>query len=120
MAIHGLNWIGFTVMMLMVIDLVLFASLTVTINADVLKLHFGAGFVRKTFLLKYIIFCQVVKNPWYYGWGIQWTPHGWLKSFSGTHAVESTLRNAKKYRVGTDVFSELSQAIRQAIKGDRK
>lgn len=115
LAKFGFNWIGFVVLVLIVISFVLFATLTVTITADVLEIHFGPGIIRKTFLVKDIIACQIVKNPWYYGWGIRWTPHGWLYNVSGFRAVEITLSNGKKYRIGTDVPNELEQAIRQTI-----
>jgi len=59
-----------------------------------------------------------VKNPWYYGWGIRFTPHGWLYNVSGLHAVEIELKNGKKYRIGTDVPENLEKAIREFISGE--
>ncbi len=56
-----------------------------------------------------------MKNPWYYGWGIRLTPHGWLYNVSGSYAVEIKTKTGKKYRIGTDVPNELEKAIRQSI-----
>lgn len=117
MANLGFYWPVFAALIIFSVCLALFATLTVNINAEMLQLHFGPGLIRKKFWLKDITSCQVVKNPWYYGWGIRLTPHGWLYNVSGLSAVEITLRDGKKYRIGTDVPEELVQAIRAAIGG---
>ncbi len=115
MAVYGFNWIGFAVLAITAICLVLFATLTVVIVEDVLEIRFGPGVIRKQFPLKDIESCQVVKNPWYYGWGIRLTPHGWLYNVSGSYAVEIKMKTGKKYRIGTDVPNDLEKAIRQSI-----
>ena len=115
MAVYGFNWIAFTVLIILGVCLVLFATLTVVIEEDVLKIRFGLGVIQKKFPLKDIESCQVVKNPWYYGWGIRLTPHGWLYNVSGPYAVEIIMKTGKKYRIGTDVPNELEKAIRQSI-----
>ncbi len=117
MVYHGFNWIGFIVLIFLAICLALFATLTVSIDNDALEIRFGIGLIRKRFSLKDIVSCQVVKNPWYYGWGVRLTPHGWLYNVSGFDAVEITMRDGKKYRIGTDVQKELEQAIRRALEG---
>jgi len=111
----GINWIAIGVLVVIAVALVLFCSLTVVIWEDELEVRFGPGLIRKRFKLNEIESCQVVKNPWYYGWGIRLTPHGVLFRVSGFHAVQIKLRTGKKFRIGTDVSQELEEAIRQAI-----
>jgi hypothetical protein len=111
----GINWIAIGVLIIIAIALVLFSSLTVVIREDELEARFGPGPIRKRFKLNEIESCKVVKNHWYYGWGIRLTPHGWLYSVSGFYAVEIMLRTGKKFRIGTNVPQELEAAIRQAI-----
>ncbi|MFH1775737.1 MAG: hypothetical protein ABH839_03700 [Chloroflexota bacterium] len=111
----GINWIAIGVLVVIAVALVLFSRLTVVIRGDELEARFGPGLIRKQFKLNEIESCQVVKNQWYYGWGIRLTPHGWLFNVSGFHAVEIKLRTGKKFRIGTDVPQELEGAIRQAI-----
>ena len=111
----GINWIAIGVLVVIAVALVLFPSLTVVIWEEELEARFGPGLIRKRFKLNEIESCQVVKNPWYYGWGIRLTPHGVLFRVSGFHAVEIKLRTGKKFRIGTDVPQELEEAIRQAI-----
>ena len=115
MAVAGIHWIAIVVLAILAICLVLFATLTVVILEDVLEIRFGAGVIRKKFPLKDIEYCQVVKNPWYYGWGIRLTPHGWLYNVSGFYAVEIKMKDGKKYRIGTDVPNELEKVIRETI-----
>jgi len=57
----------------------------------------------------------MVKNHWYYGWGIHLTPHGWLYNISGFLAVEIQMKSGKKYRIGTDEPKKLIEAIQQSL-----
>jgi len=111
----GINWIAIGVLVVIAVALVLFSSLTVIIWEEELEVRFGPGPIHKRFKLNEIESCHVVKNPWYYGWGIRLTPHGMLFRVSGFDAVEIKLRTGKKFRIGTDVPQELEGTIRQAI-----
>ena len=104
------------VAVVLIVVLVLFSSLSVVIEDERLIVFFGPGVIKKTLALQDIASCQVVKNPWYYGWGIRLTPHGWLFNVSGTNAVEVTMTNGDRYRIGTDVPEELETAINFSLK----
>ena len=56
----------------------LFGWLTVEINEQFLVCRLGVGLIRKRFALRDIENEKTVRNCWYYGWGIRWTPYGWL------------------------------------------
>ncbi len=116
----GVNWIAIAVLIIIGVALVLFSSLTVVIREDDLETRFGPGPIRKKFKLRDIESCQVVRNPWYYGWGIRLTPHGWLYNVSGFDAVEIKLRTGKTFRIGTDDPQELEGAIRREFSAIRK
>ena len=88
--------------------------LTVEINERFLVCRFGIGLIRKRFALRDIEEARTVRNRWYYGWGIRWTPHGWLFNAAGLDAVEIRMSNQKSYRVGTDQPAELLRAIQQS------
>jgi len=115
MTVYGFNWIAFTVLIILGVCLVLFATLTVVIEEDVVEIRFGPGVIREKFPLRDIESCQIVKNPWYYGWGIRLTPHGWLYNVSGSYAVEISMKTGKKYRIGTNVPNDLEKVIQQSI-----
>ena len=57
----------------------------------------------------------MVKNPWYYGWGIRWTPDGPLYNIAGEGGVMLILADGKKIRIGSDEPELLAGAISQAI-----
>ncbi len=92
----------------------LFHSLTVKVSRDRVTLRFGPGLIRKSFDTINICNAGIVRNPWYYGWGIKLTPHGWLYRVSGFEAVQIELRNGRKYRIGSDQSKDLLEAIRTA------
>ena len=111
--LYGFSWVSLLVLVALAICLALFHSLTITVDGEMLEMKFGVGFIRKKFLLRDVLAAKAVKNPWYYGWGIRLTPHGWLYNVSVLHAVEIELKNGKKYRIGTDVPENLEKAIRE-------
>ena len=99
----------------MVVVLALFASLTIEIDAEHLRIRFGIGLIRKRFPLDQIDTCRPVKNPWIYGWGIRLTPHGWLYNVSGQEAVELKMKSGKTCRIGTDEPEVLTAALQEAL-----
>ena len=96
-----------------------FDSLTVKVSPTYISLKFGIGIIRKRFAIVDVQNAAIVRNRWYYGWGIRLTPHGWLYNISGLDAVEIQLRNGRKYRIGTAEPIELLSAIESAILGNR-
>lgn len=98
---------------------VLFGWLTVEVVGGSLECRFGPGLIRKSFALSDIREARVVRNPWYYGWGIHWTLRGWVLNVSGLRAVEITLASGRRYRIGSDEPAELAEAIRCAAGLDR-
>lgn len=95
--------------------LLLFPTLTVIIEEKNLIVKFGIGIINKKFNLDDIESCKTVKNPWYYFWGIKIIPNGWLYSISGFLAVELKLKTGKIFRIGTNEPQELEKAINMAL-----
>ena len=95
--------------------LYMFASLTVEVRHGRLKFWFGPGLISKTYDIEEITTVESVTNPWYYGWGIRFTPRGWLYNVSGFGAVELNLKSGKRFRIGTDEPDTLAKVIHQAI-----
>ena len=60
----------------------------------------------------YIAIVTQVRNRWWWGFGIRWTPHGWMWNISGLDAVELTYHNGKKFRIGTDEPEALLEALK--------
>ena len=109
---HPLTLISLTIVLIV---LGVFSRLTVTVDDQMIKIQFGLRIIRKTFLLREIGAYRVVKNPWYYGWGIRFTPRGWLFNVSGFLATELQRKNGKRYRIGTDDPDNLAEALDKAL-----
>ena len=109
---HPLTLIG---LIIILIILGTFSRLTVTVDDQIIKIQFGFRIIRKTFPLKEIEACRVVRNPWYYGWGIRFTPRGWLFNVSGFSAIELRMKNGKLYRIGTDEPNNLAKALNEVL-----
>lgn len=114
----GTNLLVTTVMVFILVILSSFATLTVLIDENYLRIKFGYGIFRKKFLLNEIVSARSVKNHWYYGWGIRfWLwPKMWIFNVSGFDAVELVMKNGKVYRIGTDTPRELEVALKKVLK----
>jgi hypothetical protein len=95
--------------------LVLFHSLTVRVSRDAIRLAFGGGLIHRSFAIADIEASAIVRNRWYYGWGIKLIRGGWLYNVSGFDAVEVQLKNGRRYRIGTDQPTELLAAVESAM-----
>jgi protein-S-isoprenylcysteine O-methyltransferase Ste14 len=104
------------VLIILLVCLFLFGSLTVEITSERLVVWFGPGLIRKEFRTEEIHDAQIVRNPWYYGWGIRLTPHGWLYNVSGFDAVELQFKDTRRFRIGTDEPQQLLAAIQQVLR----
>ncbi len=102
-------------LIMVLIVLRVFSRLTVTIDDQIIKAEFGLRVIRKVFPLQEIEAYRVVRNPWYYGWGIRFTPRGWLFNVSGFSAIELQMKNGKRYRIGTDDPENLARSLQSAL-----
>ncbi len=93
-----------------------FSSLTVMITSSAFHAGFTPGWPRKVEPLFNISDVRVVRNPWYYGWGIRLTPHGTLYNVSGLDAVEIRTKQGKSFRIGTDEPEKLQRTLENALR----
>jgi hypothetical protein len=98
----------------LLVGTIFFSTLTITIEDGVLRARFGPGLIRKKVRLADIVSVRSIPVRWWYGWGIHLTPHGWLYNVSGWKAVEITLRNGRRFCLGTDEPENLQRAIQEA------
>jgi len=79
-----------------------FRSMTIEISDTELTWYFGSGFPRKSVTLREVVSAEPVRMEFWNGWGIHYTPQGWLYNVSGLGAVCVTLRNGKRFCLGSD------------------
>ena len=101
---------------LMIFFLALFATLTTRVNRQDLNIRFGIGLIQKRFVLQDVEEYRVVKNPWYYAWGIHAIPGGWIFNVSGWDAVELRMKSGGRYRIGTNDPQGLMNAIETSLR----
>jgi hypothetical protein len=106
------SWVYFAFILLFLILLGLFSTLTVTGFTSYIEIKFGIGLIRKKFYYKDIRSCSVQKNPILYGWGIRKIPGGWLYNVSGYWSVQLDMKDGKMYRIGTVEPQKLEQFIK--------
>ena len=104
--------IAWIVILIGLVGAALFWGLTVEVNKDVVRLYFGFGIIHRSILREHIAMVTQVRNRWWWGFGIRWTPHGWMWNISGLDAIELTYHNGKKFRIGTDEPEALLEALK--------
>lgn len=88
-------------------------SLTVVVDEEALRFSFGPGVWERRIPLDDVQRVAPVRNSPLYGWGIHYTPHGWLYNVSGLDAVELQ-SSTETLRLGTDEPTQLVQALKHA------
>jgi hypothetical protein len=90
-----------------------FAVLKVRVTSSEVRWAFGIGWLARRIPLEEIRDVEVKRSAWYWGWGIRWTPRGWLWRSSGLDAVWLGLASGKQAGVGSHRPAELARAIRE-------
>ena len=103
------------VSIILLVCLVLFYRLRITIDDETLCTSLGIGIICTSVPLADIAACEWIRIKWWYGWGIHLTPYGWLYNVSGFDAVAITLRDGRKFALGTNDPHGLLAALRAAI-----
>ena len=67
----GPNFAVTTIMVVILFILSSFASLQVVVDEKYIRIKFGYGIYKKRFALHDIVSAKIVKNKWYYGWGVR-------------------------------------------------
>ena len=91
---------------------VLFGSLSISIEHNALRWHFGLGFLKQEVPLSEITEVHEIRTRWYDGSGVRVIREGTLYNVSGLSAVQVILRNNRKVCLGTDEPAKLARAIR--------
>jgi hypothetical protein len=101
---------------ILAVTLILFSTLTVTVDDGAVRLAFGLDALRREVSLDQIAEARRVRNAWYSGWGVRVIPNGRLYNVGGLDAVELQLDNGRVVRVGTDEPDVLLAAVQRALR----
>ena len=104
-------WLVVALFGLLALGLLAYATLTVEVDAENVRVRFGIGLIRKSIPLSDIVRCEIVRTPSWWGWGIHWTPSGWLYNVSGRAAVRLEMTSQRPVMIGSDEAERLKAAI---------
>jgi len=105
--------LSFVIAIVLLLTVAGFYNLTIKIDNEALFASFGPGLIHKRVPVREIVACEPIRIHWWYGWGIHFTPYGWLYNIAGWNAVAITLRDGRKFALGTDDPHGLTDAIRR-------
>lgn len=88
-----------------------FSRFTVEATDEALIASFGWGWPRRVLRWDEASAVRIVRNSWWYGFGIRWFPGGTLWNVWGLDAVEFDLVKGSKLRIGTDEPERLLAAL---------
>jgi hypothetical protein len=91
--------------------LFMFSRFTVEVTDEALTASFGWGWPRRSLRWDEATAARIVRNRWWYGFGIRWFPGGILWNVWGLDAVEFELVKGGKLRIGTDEPEQLLAAL---------
>jgi hypothetical protein len=114
------QWMPVVVLVVLVAVAIVFSSLTVEVNEGELRWYFGPGFWSYRLPLGDIETATMVRNRWWYGWGIRRGPDFRLYNVSGLDAVELRLTSGDVRRIGTDDPQGLAVALKPHAPGGER
>ena len=113
-------WLVYAMYGVLALGLLLFPSLTVEVDAEAIRLSFGLGLVSTRVPMADVVAAdRVVVRVWW-GWGLHWTPSGWLYNIGSRDAVKVVVRRDRGVIIGSDDADRLHAAIvaRMAVRGN--
>lgn len=93
-----------TLVVVFIIILLCFYRLKICVDDVGIHIIYGIGLIRIKIAPTKVVQVKIVRNPWYFGWGIRFTNKGMLYNIQGSSAVEISYIDGKNktVRIGTD------------------
>jgi hypothetical protein len=108
-------WLAVALYAVLVAPLALFGRLTVTVDAGRVLAVFGIGLVRKEVRLSEIRGIEIGTARRWWGYGVRWTPSGWLYNVAGRNVVRLELATERPVMIGSDEPEALAAAIQAGV-----
>src|SRR6266540_3529495 len=91
-----------------------FGWVVVEVDDDTIDVRFGVGLVGRRFDVADVRGCERIRTRVWWGWGLHWTPSGWLYNVSGRDAVRLELASQRAVMIGSDDAQGLVRAVEAA------
>ena len=96
--------------------MLLFYGMTTHIDHNKLVVKFGLGLIKRTVALESVESVEIVKSPWYYGWGLRYIPNGRMYNVSGSSCVALKLKPGRVVWIGTRLPETLHAALMSTVR----
>jgi len=96
---------------------VLFWKLTVEVDEREVRFRFGIGVIGRAVRIADIVRCDLVRTRIWWGWGLHWTPSGWLYNVAGRAAVRLEFARGRPVMIGSDDAETLKRVIDERMAG---
>lgn len=91
-------------------------GMSTEVGNGIIRVSFGIGLINRSINLNDVKEVAIVRNPWYYGWGVRLIPNGWLYNITGSDAVEVKLNNSNRIvRIGSRNSKHLADEIGKQV-----
>lgn len=104
-------WVLWALFGMLALALALFATLTVEVDNDQIRVVFGVGVIRRSIPIAEVLRCDIIRTRLWWGVGLRWTPSGWLYNVGGREAVRLELAQQRAVMIGSDDAAALKDAI---------
>ncbi len=104
-------WVLWALFGLLTLALALFATLTVEVDNDEIRVAFGIGLIRRSIAVADVLRCDIIRTRLWWGVGLRWTPSGWLYNVGGREAVRLELAQQRAVMIGSNDAAALKGAI---------
>ena len=101
---------------ILILIYLLFYGMTTKIDDERIVISLGIGLIKETIEINEIRSMDIVKNPWYVGWGVRLIPNGTLYNAAGLESLELKFKGTKEViRIGTKNPTQLRSEISRRL-----
>jgi len=109
--VQAAPWLIVALFGVLLAGLLLYSTLRVEVDADEIRARFGIGIIGKAIPIEDVVRCDIVRTPTHWGWGMHWTPSGWLYNVGGRMAVRLEMKSQRPLMIGSNDAEQLKAAI---------
>ena len=104
-------WLVPALFAVIAVGYLMFFRLVVSVDRARVRAAFGIGWIAKEVPLSDVVAAEIVRTRLWWGWGIHWTPAGWLYNVGGRQAVRLVMASERPLMIGSDEPEALLAAI---------
>ena len=109
--LQAVPWLPWALYGVLALAFLMFGWMRVVVDERAVRAIMGIGLVQKSVEVADIRRADVVCTRVWWGWGVHWTPAGWLYNVSGRRAVRLELASERPVMIGTGDPRGLHEAI---------